>query len=201
MVPIANGIAFANKYKKNDNIVVAYLGDGGINEGYVLEALNLAVVLKLPILFVCENNLYAMSTHVDRSHSAPIHQKVKAFGIKCEVIHNNDFIKLDSVAKRFVEEVRLYKEPRFIEVRTYRHYGHSKNDLNLYRDKDEEKFWFEKDVMKIVEEELIKSKELTQDDVNKLKEEYQAYIDSIAEDVINLPEHTEKDVLKHVYAE
>ena len=173
MVPIANGLAFANKFKNNSNITVAFLGDGAINEGYVLESLNLAVVLKLPILFVCENNLYAMSTSTKKSHSSEIIKKVKGFGMEAEVIEDNDFKKLDELSKKFIKKVREEKIPCFIEIRTYRHCGHSKNDQNLYRDKAEEEYWFNKDVLKIIEKELIN------------KEEIQKKIEKKVEEIIN----------------
>jgi len=200
MIPVANGIAFANKYKKNKNIVVAYLGDGAFNEGYVLESLNLAAVLKLPILFVCENNLYAMSTNVKYSHSAEICSKVKSFGIKCGLIEQNNFKKLDCVAKEFISDIRKKSEPYFIEVRTYRHYGHSKNDLNLYRGKEEEKFWFEKDALKVIEKELIESGKMTLAKSDLIKKEYEQHINNISDEVIKSSVNDSDDVLKNLYA-
>ena len=183
--------------KKNTNIVVAYMGDGAITEGYVLEALNMASVLELPILFICENNLYAMSTHVKRSHSSEIYQKVKAFGITCELIEDNDYKKLDSIAKQFIDKTREGK-PHFIEVRTYRHKGHSKNDLNLYRDKSEEKYWFEKDVLKQIQKELVKSREATEEEIISIIEECKNGIDIITDEVIKIPEIEKEELSKYI---
>ncbi len=201
MIPVAVGIAFANKYLGKNNITVAYLGDGGFNEGYVNESLNLASVLKLPILFVCENNQYAMSTPMKNSHSNPINERAKALNIMCEVIHDNDFKKLDSVAKRFIDEIREKKGPGFIEVATYRHGGHSKNDLNLYRNKEEEQAWIKRDVLKAIETELMLAKQLTEDEATAIKKKHEDSIDRIAEEVIKLPDNNPKDVLKNVYSE
>ena len=199
MLPVANGMAFANKYKKNQNIVIAYLGDGGFNEGYVLESINLASVFKLPILFVCENNLYAMSTPIKKSHSGEIYKRARSFNITSELVEDNDYKKLDDVAKKFIEEVRALSEPRFIEIRTYRHYGHSKNDLNLYREKSEEDYWYERDVLKKIENELIDSEKITSNELNQIKEENRDYIDKIADEVIALPEPEPSEVTNYVY--
>jgi len=199
MVPVGTGIAFSNKYKKNNKIVVTYIGDGGFNEGYVMEALNLAQVSKLPILFVCENNLYAMGTHIKFSHSSSIIEKVKGFGIKSEIVDDNDYVKLDKVSKKFIEEIRELSEPRFIVVNTYRHSGHSKNDLNLYRDKNEEKKWFDLDVLTIIKKELIKSKKLTEKKLDQIEKEYQEQIDKTSKEVILMPEPDPTNVLKELY--
>ena len=200
MIPIANGLAFANKYKKNNNVVVAFLGDGGFNEGYVSESLNLASVMKLPVLFVCENNHYAMSTHTSIGHSSGIIGKVKAYNIQCELIDENDFRKLDSVAKDFISRIRREPEPFFIEVKTYRHCGHSKNDQNLYRDKEEEKFWMKRDVVACLEKDLLDSKKITREGIQKIKEKIKEKLNSLSDEVISYPsEHAEFEISANVY--
>lgn len=164
MVPVANGIAFANKYRGDRKVVISFFGDGAINEGYVMEALNLAAVFSLPIVFICENNLYAMSTPSKSTNKVEIYKKAEAFGINSILIENNDYNALDDAVKISLKNAREKSIPSFIEVRTYRHLGHSKNDKNLYRNKDEENFWFSLDVM-----EKIKQKILT-DNPDKEKE-------------------------------
>ncbi|MBI2135175.1 thiamine pyrophosphate-dependent dehydrogenase E1 component subunit alpha [Candidatus Woesearchaeota archaeon] len=185
MIPIANGLAFANKYKNSNNVVVAFLGDGGFNEGYVSESLNLASVMDLPVLFVCENNHYAMSTPTSVGHSSEIIGKVKAYNIQCELVDENDFRKLDSVAKEFISQIRKKPQPFFIEVKTYRHCGHSKNDQNLYRDKEEEKFWMEKDALACLEKELLVSKKITGEGIQKIKGKIREKLDSLSEEIIS----------------
>ncbi len=200
MMPVANGMAFADKYKGKDSIVVAYLGDGTMNEGFALEALNMAKVLDVPVLFVCENNFYAMSTHVNRVLSATIKKRVEGFGIICETIPENNYNKLDLAAKTFISDMRKTPSPRFIEVQTYRHHGHSKNDQNLYRDKKEEQFWFGKDAVPAMENELIDSGKTTREAINAFKEECTATVNTIADEVIALPEEEESRLLENVYA-
>jgi len=199
MVPIAVGIAFANKYKQNDNVVVAYLGDGAMTEGYVLESLNMAAALKLPILFICENNFYAMSTHIKKTHSSDINKKAEAFGIKSALVPDNNYKLLYEIAEEFINDTRK-GIPHFIEVQTYRHKGHSKNDQNLYRDKSEEQYWFNKDVALIIEDELLSNK-YTIEDINLIKTEIDTFVDKISEELIQQGSDIDIDLFKHIYNE
>jgi pyruvate dehydrogenase E1 component alpha subunit len=201
MVPVANGLAFSNKYMKKRDIVVAYLGDGGLNEGHVYESLNLSVVLGLPILFVCENNHYAMSTHINRSHSSEISRKVSGFGIKCGVVEDNDYKKLNELAPEFIGEVRESSSPGFLEIKTYRHLGHSKNDLNLYRDKEEEEFWFERDVFKLVGDELVSGRAVSGEELQAIVDGINKEIEAIAEKVIGLSCNDPEGLTQNVYSE
>lgn len=187
MVPVATGMAFANKYKDNKNIVVCYLGDGGFNEGYVQEAFNLAVIWKLPILYVCENNQYAMSTSVKTTHGAEICQRIKGLGMNCESIEDNDYQELDSLVGKIIEKIRKTPQPYFIEVKTYRHFGHSKNDKNLYRDKSEEEKWFKTDVLPILENEIVARGTDNKEGIEHLKIEIQQEIEKIVQEVIKEP--------------
>lgn len=201
MVPIAAGMAFANKYKGNKNVVVAYLGDGGFNEGYVQETLNLAVTWKLPILFVCENNHYAMYTHINKTHGTEICKRVGGLGITCESIEDNDYEKLDTTAEKFIKQIRDTSLPHFIEVKTYRHLGHSKNDKNLYRDKKEEEKWFKTDVLSRLEKELIAQGKYDADKISLLKKETEAEIEKITEEVIKDPVPDINKIYDNLYAQ
>lgn len=199
MVPVAAGMAFANKYLGNDKVVVAYLGDGGFNEGYVQETLNIASVFSLPILFVCENNQYAMSTSVKSSHSGEIIDRVKSMNIKCEKIEINDYKKLDKISNEYIDLVRKIKIPCFIEVCTYRHKGHSKNDKNLYRDKIEEETWFNLDVLARIEKEL-KGQGYDEYELENYKNEIEKMIDKISEELISEQEEDKSDITDSVYS-
>lgn len=187
MVPVATGMAFANKYKGNKNIVVCYLGDGGFNEGYVQEAFNLAVIWKLPILYVCENNQYAMSTSIKKTHGAEICQRVNGLGMNCDSIEDNDYKKLDSLAGKIIEKIRKNPQSYFIEVKTYRHFGHSRNDKNLYRDKSEEEKWFKTDVLPRLENEIVSQGKDNREKIEGLKKEIQQEIEDIVQDVLKEP--------------
>jgi len=200
MVPIATGMAFANKYKKNKNVVVSYMGDGGFNEGYVGEALNIAATWKLPVLFVCENNQYAMSTHVSKTYATPICQRVGGFGIICESIEDNNYEKLDTLAKKFIHKIRETQTPYFLEVQTYRHKGHSKNDKNLYRSKNEEEIWFGNDVLLQLEGKMISKGEVSQKQLDQIKTDTEAELENIMQKVVDMPSSDVKRIWEFLYA-
>jgi TPP-dependent pyruvate/acetoin dehydrogenase alpha subunit len=201
MVPVSNGIAFAEKYNGSSNVVVSYLGDGGFNEGYVQETLNLAKVLGLPVLFICENNQYAMSTAVKRAHSADIVLRAKSFGIESAVVEDNDYVSLDKYAKDYVSRMREGEGPFFLEVRTYRHFGHSKNDQNLYRDKKEEDYWFERDVLELLRKDMLKKGEASEGDLDDIEIKMRKEIDDIADEVVKMPTLDCESVSSGVFSE
>ena len=128
MVPICAGLAFTLKRKSIKNIAVALLGDGGMNEGYVMETFNLAGAFSLPILFLLENNGYAMSTATEYSTSGKIADRIKGFGLNYFVCKSNDYYNVRTEIGNAVNFVRQKREPAFIEIITHRFSGHSKRD-------------------------------------------------------------------------
>jgi TPP-dependent pyruvate/acetoin dehydrogenase alpha subunit len=154
MVPLCSGIAFALKQKKSRNIAVAILGDGGMNEGYVLETLNLAGVFSLPILFVLENNGYAMSTATDYATSGKISDRVRGFGLKYSCCESGDYYNLRTEIGTILNFVRENRKPAFIEVETHRFSGHSKSDKREYMSKERESYWRQNDTLLKIENEL-----------------------------------------------
>lgn len=200
MVSIAAGMAFANKYFENNNIVVAFFGDGAFNEGNVQESLNLAKIFNLPIMFVCENNQYAMSTPRKKSHASEIFERANAYGMLCGCVDNNDYKKLDAFSKKFIQEIREGKGPAFLEIRTYRHGGHSKNDQNLYREKDEEIFWLEKDVLVQLEKDILSSG-VSLEKIDKIKKEITMRIDAIVAELVSESDSDVSSIQNFVYKE
>lgn len=201
LIPVACGMAFANKYQGKKNVVVTYLGDGGFNEGYVQESFNIAALWDLPILFICENNQYAMSTHIKKAHATEICQRIKSLNITCESTEFNDYKKLDTVADTFIKQIRITPKPYFVEVKTYRHHGHSKNDKNLYRDKEEEEEWFKTDVLVKLEEEIISQKKYSKEEIRLLKEKIQKEIEEISQEVLQDPINNIDNIYDFVYKE
>jgi len=130
MVPIACGMALAEKMKNSGNIVVCFIGDGTLGEGVLYESLNIASLWRLPILFVLENNQYAMSTSVKDDVAGDIEKRFKAFGLK-------------KAHRKFRDRL-----PAYIIINTYRFCGHSGRDDRCYRTKDEERRWLQKDKLK-----------------------------------------------------
>jgi pyruvate dehydrogenase E1 component alpha subunit len=146
MCPIAVGMAEAIKYKQEEKIVLCFFGDGATNQGVWHESLNMASLMKLPIVWVCENNYYAIGTNVPRS-SAEISmaKKARAYKMPTDVVDGMDFFKMQSVAKRAMARARAGKGPSFIEAKCYRYRGHSMSDPATYRTKEEVDFWRKRD--------------------------------------------------------
>jgi TPP-dependent pyruvate/acetoin dehydrogenase alpha subunit len=143
---IAVGAAHAVKLKKEERIVVAFFGDGAMNRGPMLEALNWAAVFELPVLFVCEDNLYSDRTRTGSVTAGPgVLARAAAFGIRAETIDGNDLIAVHEAARRLVGEVRSTRRPRFLHATTYRWRGHLALDKGLYRDPDELERWRARD--------------------------------------------------------
>lgn len=137
-VPLGAGIAFAHKYKKKDNICLTYFGDGAANQGQVYETFNMAELWKLPVIFVIENNEYAMGTSVKRSSSmTELYRRGEAFGIKGRQVDGMDVLKVREAALEAVDFVRSGKGPMVLEMKTYRYRGHSMSDPAKYRSKEE----------------------------------------------------------------
>ena len=141
-VTIAVGAAQAVKLKGEDRMVVAFFGDGAMNRGPMLEALNWASVFELPVLFVCEDNLYSDRTRTGSVTAGPGPlARAAAFGIPGETVDGNDVIAVSEAAARYVREVRAQSRPRFLHVTTYRRRGHLALDKGLYRDPQELERW------------------------------------------------------------
>ncbi len=140
-IPIATGAAFALKYKHSSDIAVVFFGDGAANQGTFHESLNIAALWKLPVLFVCENNLYGMSTQVERTVAGDTHRiapRAAAYGIPAQTIDGRDVELVCSTAHEVMERVRAGNGPELLELMTYRLCGHSKSEPRVYRTREEE---------------------------------------------------------------
>src|SRR3989442_8365796 len=139
-LPIAVGVGFAIKYQGGDQVIVCYFGDGAVPEGEFHESMNLAALWKLPVIFVCENNRYAMGTSLERALAeTEIWKFGRAYNMPCEAVDGMDVLAIREVVGRAVERARADKSPALIEVRTYRFRGHSMRDPAgaVYRTKEE----------------------------------------------------------------
>ena len=169
---ISVGAALSFQLQKKDNIVLCFFGDGAVNEGSFHEALNLASLWKLPVLFLCENNQYGMSMASNKAVAGEsIASRGNSYGIKSIQIDGNDVEEVYKTVKQFKNEILETKTPRFIEAVTYRYRGHSKSDRNLYRTSDEINYWKEeKDPIKRFIGKL-QEEGLTSDELKKLDED------------------------------
>lgn len=176
MATVATGIAFALKEDKGDAISVVDFGDGAMNEGYVMESFNLAAEMKLPVLYILENNGYAMSTPVETANPFVVFEdRVKGFGMPYSRIEASDFDLLYEVLAKAVKAVRETREPQFVEVLTHRFCGHSKSDKRLYIPASRDEYWHEHDCMKSVGKRLAEAdvKEVEAAVANEIERAYQ----------------------------
>lgn len=142
LLPIATGLALAERLRGSSVVTVAFFGEGAAAEGEFHECMNLASLWRLPVLFVCENNLYAMGTALSRSHAEPeIHKKAVAHRIESEVVDGMDVLAVVEAARRAVTAIRAQGAPRFLECMTYRFRPHSMFDPELYRERTEVERW------------------------------------------------------------
>jgi len=155
-LPIAAGAAWSAKLRGTDQVAVAFFGDGATNIGAFHEALNLAAVWKLPVLFVCENNLYMEYTPISAVTSVanPAADRASAYGLPAMIIDGNDVIKVYEATKIAVERARSAEGPTVIEALTYRHYGHSRSDPAKYRPADEVERWMQRDPLLVARQRL-----------------------------------------------
>ena len=154
-LPIAVGAALSLKKRRSDRVVMSFFGDGANNEGAFHEALNIASVWRLPVIFVCENNGYGMSTSTKRSTAVPnVADRAAAYGMPGVIVDGNRFAEVGEASFAAVERARRGEGPTLIESKTYRIRGHSRSDRNRYRTKDEIEAWQQRDPISLFEAEL-----------------------------------------------
>lgn len=176
-IPIAVGLAFADAMRKRNDVTCCFFGDGAVAEGVFHESLNLAALWKLPVLFVCENNYYAMGTRVDLAESVPdLHQKAAAYGMVSAFVDGMDVEAVEAAARLAVEQIRAGKGPYFLECRTYRFHGHSSADPQLYRTKAEVDEWKRRDPITTLLARLKERGELTDADETRMETEDESVI-------------------------
>lgn len=141
-LPLAVGLALADKMQNKSNVTACFFGEGAVAEGEFHESLNLAALWKLPVLFLCENNLYAMGTALSRSESEiDIHRKAASYNINSTVVDGMDVCAVDAAARAAIASIRNGEGPQFLELHTYRFRAHSMFDPELYRSKQEIEEW------------------------------------------------------------
>lgn len=172
-IPIGTGIAFAEKYKGTDNICIAFMGDGAVNQGQVYESWNMASLWGLPVLYVIENNKYAMGTSVKR-HSCngeKLYTRGEPMGIHGEEVDGMDFFEVYKKAKKLIQKVRSEQKPYILQVNTYRYRGHSMSDPATYRTKEEVNNWKARDAIKSFGEKLVAMKVLTNSKIEEIDDQ------------------------------
>jgi len=202
-VPIGAGLAFANKYKGNDRVSFAYFGDGAANQGQVYETFNMAELWQLPVIFVIENNQYAMGTSLKRaSATQELWTRGAAFNIPGEAVDGMDVEAVKAAGERAVEFCRSGKGPYILEMKTYRYRGHSMSDPAKYRTREEvQKMREERDAIDHVRALLIIGKHATEDDLKAIDKDIKAVVNEAAEFSKTSPEPALEELYTDIYAD
>ena len=184
---IAAALGASVSAKRQGRVAVCFFGDGATNQGYFHECMNMAAVQRLPLVFACENNLYAEFTPMaDATAGADIAARAAAYGTPSAVVDGNDLWAVHSAAQTAVDRARSGDGPTLLECKTYRHYGHSKSDPAPYRTKEEVEQWFERDPLKLARARLLKDG-LGEEQVAAAEQTTTALIDQAIENALAAP--------------
>ncbi|MDD9921591.1 MAG: pyruvate dehydrogenase (acetyl-transferring) E1 component subunit alpha [Boseongicola sp.] len=202
-VPLGAGLAFADKYKGNDNVTFTYFGDGAANQGQVYETYNMAELWDLPVVFVIENNQYAMGTSVKRATKSPsLWERGAAYGIPGEEVDGMDVLAVKAAGEKAVEHCRAGKGPYILEVMTYRYRGHSMSDPAKYRTRDEvQKMREERDAIEAVRKRLLDADPKIEDELKAIDKEIKAIVNDAAEFSKESPEPSLSELWTDIYVE
>ena len=201
-VPLGAGLALADKYMGNDNVTVTYFGDGAANQGQVYETYNMAELWSLPVIFVIENNQYAMGTSVKRStKSTTLFGRGLAYGITGEQVDGMDVLAVKAAGEKAVAHCRAGNGPYILEMMTYRYRGHSMSDPAKYRTREEvEKMKAEKDAIEHVRDLLLTAGLASEDDLKAIDRDIKETVNASAEFAKESPEPALSELWTDIYA-
>ena len=189
-VPIGTGLAFANKYRENDRVCLTYFGDGAANQGQVYESFNMAALWKLPVIYIIENNQYAMGTSVERSSAEThLHKRGQSFNIPGEEVDGMDVLAVKAAGEKAVKWCRGGEGPIILEMKTYRYRGHSMSDPAKYRTREEVDQYREKrDPIDHVRQLLVEQKVASEEELKEIDKEIRTVVNHAAEFAQTSPE-------------
>jgi len=200
-IPLAVGAALSLKMRKTDRVVLCFFGDGAANQGCFHESANLASIWSLPVVFICENNMYGMSFSVKKSVKAKnIAVRAAGYAMPGQVVDGNDVFAVADAVEKGIRHARDGGGPSLLECQTYRWKGHSKSDANLYRTREEIEEWKTRCPIRRLREKLISQGVLTEDGAENIKEEAYATVESAVQFALNSPEPPLSELLTDVYA-
>lgn len=208
-IPVATGAAFQTRYRREamgdataDQVTACFFGDGAANNGQFFECLNMAVLWKLPILFVVENNKWAIGMAHNRATSVPeIYKKAAAFGMPGIEVDGMDVLAVHAVAQEAVARGRAGEGPTLIEALTYRFRGHSLADPDELRDKAEKEFWFSRDPIKRLATYLIEQNLADENELKAIGKKVQAIVDEAVKFAEESPEPASEELYRYIFAE
>jgi len=208
-IPVAAGAAFQTKYRREvlgdenaDQVTACFFGDGACNNGQFYETLNMAALWKLPIIFVVENNKWAIGMSHERATSQPeIYKKASVFGLPGVEVDGMDVLAVRSVAQEAVLRARSGEGPTLIEALTYRFRGHSLADPDEMRSKEEKEFWFSRDPIKKLAAYLVEQNLVSQEELKDIERKIQATVDEAVEFAESSPEPDASELHRFIFAE
>ncbi len=198
-IPIATGLGLAIKKKKEDKVVVCFFGDGAANQGTFHESLNIASLWKLPIVYVCENNLYAYTTHFNKGFPIKnIAERAGAYGMEGIVVDGMDILAVRKVADECIGHIKNGSGPYLVECKTYRFRGHSRDDGSEYRTREEIEEWKQKDPIVRLKEYLLKDNLVTKAKIECIEKDIEQLVNEAVDFASNSPipelDELERDV-------
>jgi acetoin:2,6-dichlorophenolindophenol oxidoreductase subunit alpha len=200
---IATGAAFASKRLGNGRVTVCFFGEGALGQGLVYEAMNMAQLWKLPVIYVCENNLYNEYTHHSESTAGSMRARAEAFGILAVEVDGQNIREVYEAACRVVERARNGEGPAFMLCHTYRYHGHHVGDIarEYYRSKEEEQLWkTERDPLKILSGWLLEYQMADEGIFEQIENSVNTEVQAAVTFALNAPFPAPEEVSKHVYA-
>ncbi|GAC1429037.1 MAG: thiamine pyrophosphate-dependent dehydrogenase E1 component subunit alpha [Ktedonobacteraceae bacterium] len=200
---IATGAAFSSKMRGTDQVTVCFFGDGALGQGLLYEVMNMASLWKLPVIYVCENNLYNEYTHYSETTAGDISARAKAFGIVTEEIDGQDIRAVHTAAQRLVQRARQGEGPAFLLCNTYRYHGHHVGDIqrSYYRSKEEEERWrTERDPLKLLVEWMTEQQMIDAVMLQQIEQRVRTEIEVGVEFGLNAPYPERNEVDQDVYA-
>jgi len=201
-IGLGAGIAFADNYNNNDRVTVSMFGDGAARQGILHETFNMAMYWNLPVIFICENNFYAMGTSLERtSKTLDISKMALAYDMPSEVVDGMDPEAVHEAIARAAERGRTKGGPTFLEIRTYRYRGHSMSDPAKYRTKEELEEYKEKDPIEKAAKKLLSKKWATEADLEAIQDKVKAIVDASVTFAEESPWPSLDEVYKDIYVE
>jgi len=200
-LPLAIGVALADRMRGQERVTACFFGDGAVSEGEFHECMNLAALWELPVLFCCENNLYAMGTALDRAQAqTDLALRAATYGMPAWPVDGMDVMAVEHAARRAAEAARAGGGPHFLELRTYRFRAHSMYDPDLYRDKAEVEQWRHRDPIEILTARMRDAGELSDDELAAMEDTLAGQIDASITAARTAPAEPVEDLTKFVYS-
>jgi pyruvate dehydrogenase E1 component alpha subunit len=200
---LATGAAMSSKMRGSDQVTVCFFGDGALGQGVLYEVMNMAALWKLPIIYVCENNLYNEYTHYSETTAGDISARAKAFGVLTEDVDGQDVRAVYSTVQRLVERARRGEGPAFLLCETYRYHGHHVGDIqrSYYRSREEEEYWkMQRDPLKLMADWLAAQGLVDKGTFEQIEQKVRAEVEAGEAFALNAPYPDPSEVEQDVYA-